>query len=64
MTGYSVPLRHKVSKRWRELESGKATPIVALNDPEFLRSALLNYTEKVLALESSNKELTNKTKEL
>lgn len=60
MTGYSVPLRHKVSKRWRELESGKATPIVALNDPEFLRSALLNYTEKVLALESSNKELTNK----
>jgi phage regulator Rha-like protein len=60
MTGYSVPLRHKVSKRWRELESGKATLIVALNDPEFLRSALLNYTEKVLALESSNKELTNK----
>lgn len=60
MTGYSVPLRYKISKRWRELESGKATPIVALNDPEFLRSALLNYTEKVLALESSNKELTNK----
>lgn len=60
MMGYKVQLRHKVAKRWRELESGKATPIVALNDPEFLRSALLNYTEKVLALESSNKELTNK----
>lgn len=60
VTGYDVKRRAAVIKRWYDLESGKATPIVALNDPEFLRSALLNYTEKVLALESSNKELTNK----
>lgn len=60
VTGYDLKRRAAVIKRWYDLESGKATPIVALNDPEFLRSALLNYTEKVLALESSNKELTNK----
>lgn len=60
VTGYDIKRRAAVIKRWYDLESGKATPIVALNDPEFLRSALLNYTEKVLALESSNKELTNK----
>lgn len=57
MTGYSVPLRHKVSKRWRELESGKATPIVALNDPEFLRNALISYTEKVMHLEHQVEEM-------
>ncbi|MEY0577538.1 MULTISPECIES: Rha family transcriptional regulator [Providencia] len=60
MTGYSVPLRHKVSRRWRELETGKVTPMAALNDPEFLRSTLLTYSEKVIALEHSNKELSNK----
>ncbi|MDS0789615.1 hypothetical protein OSB94_16075 [Proteus vulgaris] len=60
VTGYDLKRRAAVIKRWYDLESGKATPIVELNDPEFLRSALLNYTEKVLALESSNKELTNK----
>lgn len=60
VTGYDLKRRAAVIKRWYALESGKAAPIVALNDPEFLRSALLNYTEKVLALESSNKELTNK----
>ncbi|WP_311751302.1 phage antirepressor KilAC domain-containing protein [Proteus terrae] len=60
VTGYDLKRRAAVIKRWYDLESGKAAPIVALNDPEFLRSALLNYTEKVLALESSNKELTNK----
>lgn len=26
MTGYSIPLRHKVAKRWRQLESGEAMP--------------------------------------
>ena len=26
MTGYSIPLRHKVAKRWRQLESGEALP--------------------------------------
>ncbi len=31
---------------------------VQLNDPEFLRSALLGYTERVIALESENQTLT------
>lgn len=57
MTGYSVPLRHKVSKRWRELETGKVTPMAALNDPSFLRSTLLTYTEKVIELESQVEEM-------
>jgi phage regulator Rha-like protein len=26
MTGYSIPLRHKVAKRWRQLESGEVLP--------------------------------------
>ncbi|QIU92159.1 Rha family transcriptional regulator [Yokenella regensburgei] len=26
MMGYSIPLRHKVAKRWRQLESGDALP--------------------------------------
>ncbi|MTH47252.1 Rha family transcriptional regulator [Intestinirhabdus alba] len=26
MMGYSIPLRHKVAKRWRQLESGEAIP--------------------------------------
>lgn len=35
--GYSIPLRHKVAKRWRELES--ATPAVPQNLPDALRLA-------------------------
>lgn len=57
MMGYKVQLRHKVAKRWRELESGKANPMTALNDPSFLRSTLLTYTEKVIELESQVEEM-------
>lgn len=57
MMGYKVQLRHKVAKRWRELESGKANPMAALNDPSFLRSTLLTYTEKVIELESQVEEM-------
>ncbi|MEL5617203.1 phage regulatory protein/antirepressor Ant [Serratia marcescens] len=35
--GYSIPLRHKVAKRWRELES--AAPSLPQNLPEALRLA-------------------------
>ncbi|HGE8281633.1 phage antirepressor KilAC domain-containing protein [Serratia marcescens] len=35
--GYSIPLRHKVAKRWRELES--AAPALPQNLPEALRLA-------------------------
>ena len=35
-------------------------PVLDLNDPAFLRSALIGYTEKVLALETTVSELTPK----
>lgn len=37
--------------RWQELESRAAQPAVNLDDPVFLRGALLQYTERVIALE-------------
>lgn len=39
MTGYSIPLRHKVSQRWRELESRNAKPTIPQSLPEALRLA-------------------------
>jgi phage antirepressor YoqD-like protein len=43
-----------VIKRWRELEEQKSTdPMQALSDPATMRALLLNYTEKVLELEST-----------
>lgn len=39
--------------RWQELESRSAQPAVDLDDPAFLRSALLQYTERVIQLEST-----------
>ncbi|EPL3992789.1 Rha family transcriptional regulator [Providencia stuartii] len=60
ITGYDLKRRAAVIKRWYDLETGKVNPMAALNDPEFLRSTLLTYSEKVIALEHTNKELSNK----
>ena len=50
--------------RWQELEKQIAKPIFdparALNDPVFLRNALLEYSEKVEHLQIANKSLVNK----
>lgn len=47
--------------RWQELEAQqRPDPIVALSDPASLRGLLLSYSEKVLALENANAELTPK----
>ena len=51
ITGYSIKLRHAVLKRLHDLESYHANNVVDLNNPEFLRQALLGYTEKVIELE-------------
>lgn len=51
VTGYNIVLRNRVIKRWKELESQIAQPVMDLNNPEFLRQALLGYTEKVIELE-------------
>ncbi|WP_426576672.1 phage antirepressor KilAC domain-containing protein [Xenorhabdus stockiae] len=37
--GYKVQLRHKVAKRWRELETGISQPLIPQNLPEALRLA-------------------------
>lgn len=53
--------------RWQELEAQLAKPVdpmKALNDPDFLRGALLTYTEKVIALEERVEELQPKAKAL
>lgn len=50
VTGYSIPLRHKVVVRLRELEEARAKP-VNLSDASALRGLLLGYTEQVLKLE-------------
>lgn len=47
--------------RWQELEEQLSKPVidpmVALNDPAFLRGTLLTYTEKVIALEHQVEEM-------
>lgn len=61
VTGYDLKRRAAVIKRWYDLETGQAKPVVdpmtALNDPSFLRSTLLTYTEKVIELESQVEEM-------
>lgn len=39
--------------RWQELEAKESQPAVNLDDPTFLRGALLQYTEKVIALQQT-----------
>lgn len=61
VTGYDVKRRAAVIKRWYDLETGKVQPsidpMVALNDPAFLRDALISYTEKVMHLENQVEEM-------
>lgn len=61
VTGYDVKRRAAVIKRWYDLETGQEKPAIdpmtALNDPSFLRSTLLTYTEKVIELESQVEEM-------
>jgi len=58
----------KLVDRWQELEKQIAAPVFdparALNDPVFLRNALLEYTEKVEHLEVANKDLTTKVESM
>ncbi len=51
----SASYRLKVNQTFLDFKAGKLQPafdpMVALNDPEFLRGTLLTYSEKVIALE-------------
>lgn len=61
VTGYSIPLRHKVIRRLHELEDAQAKPafdIASLNDPKVLLALLTDNVRKVVTLEADNTELT------
>lgn len=62
VSGYSIELRARIIDRWEQLERAVQTvdPMKALNDPAAMRGLLLSYSEKVLALEEQNAELTPK----
>ena len=64
VTGYDSVRRAAVISRWQELEKQASDPLAALNDPATMRSLLLNYSEKVLALEEEKKQLEPKAKGL
>lgn len=67
LTGYDVKARAKVIKRWQELEQQATKPIdlmQVLNDPAAMRGLLLNYSEKVIALESKVAEQAPKIETL
>lgn len=53
VSGYSVEMRHRIVTRWQELEAAQAPKLPDLSDPAALRGLLLNYTERVLALETT-----------
>lgn len=64
VSGYSIPMRHRIVTRWRQLEAEANDPVKALNDPIRLRHVLLGYTEKVLALQDEVQRLAPKAEAL
>ncbi|WP_242014265.1 KilA-N domain-containing protein [Serratia marcescens] len=58
----------QVNQAFIDYRTGKLSPTVnplaALNDAEFLRTTLLTYSEKVIALESTNKELASQVEHM
>lgn len=60
VSGYSVAMRAKIIDRWQELEAQAADPMRVLSDPAAMRSLLLGYTEKVMALEGQVQQLAPK----
>lgn len=64
ISGYNVQMRAKIIDRWQELEAATANPIAILNDPAAMRGLLLNYTEKVIALEERVADLSPKAEAL
>ena len=64
VAGYNVVLRNRIINRWLELErkeKEQQTPLTpnienALSDPGSLRGLLLNYVEKVIALQEDVKK--------
>jgi len=62
LTGYSIPLRHRVILRLAELEHAASKPafdIASLNDPKVLLALLTDNVRKVVSLEADNTELSH-----
>jgi phage regulator Rha-like protein len=54
ITGYSIKLRSAVIARWKELETQSQPKLPQiLSDPNLLRNALLEYSERVINLEET-----------
>lgn len=53
VSGYSVQLRARIVDRWAELEAGTAPKLPDFSDPTLLRGLLLEYTEKVIAMQAT-----------
>ena len=51
MTGYNIPLRHKVAKRWRQLESGEMLPQKSASHlPEYRRARAIKMEVEAMSL--------------
>ncbi|EFR9853000.1 Rha family transcriptional regulator [Salmonella enterica] len=51
MMGYSIPLRHKVATRWRQLESGSVAPLKSASHlPEFRRARAIKMEVEAISL--------------
>jgi phage regulator Rha-like protein len=51
MTGYSIPLRHKVAKRWRQLESGEVLSQKSKSHlPEYRRARAIKMEVEAMSL--------------
>ena len=61
---YSYELQAKIFDRMTAMEEALKKPVLNLDDPEFLRQALLGYTEKVIELEHKVQVLEPKAKGL
>lgn len=53
VAGYSTTMRARIIDRWLALEAGTAPKLPDFSDPSLLRGLLLEYTEKVIAMQAT-----------